>query len=232
MGKLWYLSPSSQYGNRGIGAYGTEGERMNRLMDLVVEHLERCGVDFHRADPGMTIEQTCAESDRMGAQWYFALHSNAGGNGKAWGPVAFHGGRGEAFAADLVARLLQTGQKNNRAQNVVKSLELYEIGKPKATSCLLEVDFHDSEIGVEFLLKHGQEAARAIAMAIVAADGKTWKESADGALGASAWAAEDAQEAVNLGLFAGDNGGYRWQDVVTREELAAVLMRLRRTLVK
>lgn len=230
MADLWYLSPSSQFGNVGIGDYGSEAEQMNLLMDLIVEHLDRCGVDFHRADRDMSIEEKCAESDAMGSGWYFALHSNAGGAGNAWGPVAFHGGQAEALAQGLVAELLATGQENNRAQNVQNGLSLYEINKPRAKACLLEVDFHDSETGARFITRRRADAAGAIAKAIVAADGKTWTEDTGTDDGSSAWAKGFTEEAKALGLFSGDEWGYRWQETVTREELAAVVIRLKKLL--
>ncbi len=227
MANLWYLSPSSQYGNEGIGNYGTEAEQMNRLMDLIVEHLDRHGVDFHRADRYASIEVKCAEADTLGADWYFALHSNAGGNGQAWGPIAFHGGPGKELAERLVNELLSTGQKNNRASNVQDGTKLYEVNMPSAKSCLLEVDFHDSQVGADFITKRRAEAARAIAKAIVITDGKQWSDAvlpADD--GASGWAKPYTEEAKALGLFSGDGNGYRWQENVTREELAAVMIRL------
>ena len=45
-------------------------------------------------------------------------------------------------------------------------------------------------------------------------------------LGASAWANESTRKAVQRGVFQGDGNSYRWQDPVTREQLAAVLDRL------
>lgn len=231
MADVWYLSPSSQYGNVGVGNYGTEAEQMNLLMDKIVEHLDRCGVDFHRADKTASIEEKCAESDRLGAAWYFALHSNAGGNGQAWGPVAFHGGLGEKLANRLVEELLATGQENNRANNVQNGIGLYEIRTPKAMACLLEVDFHDSQVGADFIVNRREDAAKAIAKAIVAIDGRTWTEpSAAVDDGASAWAKKFTEQAKKLGLFSGDGTGYRWQDPVTREELAATLIRLKELL--
>lgn len=229
MANLWYLSPSSQFGNVGIGEYGTEADQMNLLMDEVAEHLDRHGVEFYRADKYASIEDKCAESDSLGADWYFALHSNAGGNGQAWGPIAFHGGAGEALAQLLIRELLATGQKNNRSANVQNGLSLYEINRPKAKSCLLEVDFHDSRVGADYIMNRRNQAAQAIAKAIVLTDGKTWSEPViprdDGA---SVWARPYTQEAKSLGLFTGDSRGYRWQDNVTREELAAALIRLKR----
>lgn len=224
MANLWYLSPSSQFGNVGIGNYGTEAEQMNLLMDLVAAHLDRHGVDFHRADRDASIEAKAAESDRLGADWYLALHSNAGGNGQAWGPIAFHGGPGGTLAERLIEELLATGQKNNRSRNIQNGSHLYEINRPGAKCCLLEVDFHDSKTGVEFLTTRRADAARAIAKAIVLTDGKIWSEQDDGA---SPWAKPYTEQARALGLFTGDATGYRWQDNVTREELAAALIRLK-----
>lgn len=226
MENLWYLSPSNQFENVGIGDYGTEADQMNLLTDAVVAHLDRHGVDFHRADRTASLEAKAAESDRLGADWYLALHSNAGGNGQAWGPIAFHGGPGRTLAEMIARELLATGQKSNRASNVQDGSHLYEINRPKAKCCLLEVDFHDSQTGAEFIVNRREDAAKAIAKAIVLTDGKNWSEPGKDD-GASPWAKPYTEQAKALGLFTGDAGGFRWQDRVTREELAAVLIRLK-----
>jgi hypothetical protein len=136
----------------------------------------------------------------------------------------------QELAEGMVAELLATGQKNNRAENVSNGIGFYEIDRPMAKACLLEVDFHDSVIGVEFITKRRAEAARAIAKAIVAADGKKWSEDYTQEDGASEWAKGFTQTAKQLGLFYGDDRGFRWQDPITREELAAVLIRFRELL--
>lgn len=231
MANLWYLSPSNQYGNVGVGAYGTEAEQMNLLMDEITEHLDRHGVDFYRADRYASLEEKAAQSDSLGADWYFSLHSNAGGSGQAWGPIAFHGGPGRDLAERLVEELLATGQSNNRSSNVQDGSGRCEVNRTKAKSCLLEVDFHDSATGASFIMNRRSDAARAIAKAIVATDGKQWSEPVvPGDDGASGWARPYTEEAKALGLFTGDSRGYRWQDHVTREELAAALIRLKEKL--
>lgn len=226
MANLWYLSPSNQTENVGIGDYGTEEAQMNALMDAIIPHLDRCGVSFHRADRSMNLGARTAESDALGAVWYLALHSNAGGGGQAWGPIAFHAGDGEGLARILVRELLATGQRSNRSSNLANGENLYEVRMPRAKTCLLEVDFHDSEVGVEFLTQRRADAARAIARAIVEADGKQWVEDriSDGA---SEWAKPYTERAKALGLFTGDaDGGYRWQANLTREEAATILIRM------
>lgn len=176
MGKLWYLSPSDQTDNTGVNGYGTEEEQMNALVDAVAENLKRCGVRYHRASRDLGIDYRPAECDRMGADYYLALHSNAGGGGAAYGPIAFYYAAGEALAKELVSQLLALGQKNNRWQNVVQNKNLFETRMMKATSCLLEVDFHDSAEGVAFISGRRAEVAAAIAKAICKIDGTAWVE--------------------------------------------------------
>ena len=176
MKNLWYLSPSDQTDNTGINGYGTEEAQMNALLDVITPHLDRCGVRYHRASRDLGIDYRPAESDRLGADYYLALHSNAGGGGAAYGPIAFYYAAGKELAEELVAQLRATGQKSNRYQSVVQNQNLYETRMMKATSCLLEVDFHDSAEGVNFIVGRRADAARAVAKAICKIDGTAWVE--------------------------------------------------------
>lgn len=176
MGKLWYLSPSDQTDNTGINGYGTEEAQMNALLDAITPHLDRCGVRYHRASRDLGIDYRPAESDALGADYYLALHSNAGGGGAAYGPIAFYYAAGKELAEELIWQLQKTGQKSNRYQSVVRNQNLYETRMMKATSCLLEVDFHDSAEGVNFIVNRRADAAKAIAKAICKIDGTAWVE--------------------------------------------------------
>lgn len=216
MNKIWYLSPSRQTGNIGMGEYGNECFRMYQLTDKITPHLDRCGISFVVADQEKNLTQRAAEANAMGAGFYLALHSNAGGNGNAWGPVAYYHTAGKALAQTLVKELLATGQKSNRSQNTAKNTSLYELRTPSAPACLLEVDFHDSETGTEFLLNRMEDAARAIARAIVTVDGKEWVEE------------DTLEQAAELGLFETDYyGSYRWDEALTRAEAAYAMVTLK-----
>ena len=173
MSKIWYLSPSNQAANIGINGYGTEKEQMNLLLDEIIPHLDRAGVSFHRADPDLSIQKRAAESNAMGAKFHLCFHSNAGGNGMAWGPVAlYYSDAGKQLGDNLIKALLSLGQKNNRSSNVIQEKSLYELRKTTAPACLLEVDFHDSAVGVDFLTRRRRKIAEAIAKVIIEADGK------------------------------------------------------------
>jgi len=214
MANLWYISPSDQSSNRGIGNYGTEKEQMNLLADAIVPHLDRCGVQFHLASPNVPIDDRPALANQMGADYYLALHSNAGGAGRAWGPIAFYHTSGKALAERLSQELLATGQQNNRSSNVVKNTSLFELRAPVAPAVLLEVDFHDSAVGVAFLTERREDAAQAIAKAIVAIDGKQWV----------APTSSEREQAVSLGLFPANT---KWEDPITYEAAAKALLRLK-----
>lgn len=220
MNNIWYLSPSNQSANIGIDGYGTEKEQMNLLVDEITPHLDRAGVCFHVGDSDITIQQRAAESNNMCACFHLALHSNAGGNGKAWGPVAlYYSETGKVFGQKLVAALLALGQQNNRSSNLVCSKSLYELRKTTAPACLLEVDFHDSSVGVGFLTRRRSEIAEAIARVIIEADGKEFVPITPG---------ESMELAEKLGLFDPDESGdYRWNAPLMRAEAATLVVRLK-----
>lgn len=226
MNQIWYLSPSNQSENMGINGYGSEQSQMYLLVDAITPHLDRCGVSFHVADRDMTLAQRCTASNKMGAAYHLALHSNAGGKGQAWGPIAFYYSAGKELSEEMIRQLLALGQENNRYSNVQQNSTFYELRKTNAPACLLEVDFHDSAVGVTFLTTRRKEIAEAIAKAIVSVDKKQWVD--------PPVQEDDAMaEVISLGLLDADShGNHRWQDYMTREEAAMALLRLKKALQK
>ncbi len=215
MANLWYLSPSDQDGNIGINGYGSEMDQTNLLMDAVTPHLDRCGVRYFRAAKTTPIDDRPQQANEMKADYYLALHSNAGGGGGAWGPIAFYHTSGKALAEKLIRELKATGQQSNRASSVQSKPGLFELRAPEATACLLEVDFHDSAVGVQFLTERRADAARAIAKAVVAEDGRVWVPEQP---------LDPKEQAVNLGLFSKDTD---WAGALTRQEAAQLAIHLK-----
>ena len=219
MGTIWYLSPSNQHANLGLGNYGSEQDQMYLLVYEITPHLDRAGVNFYIPERTKSIEERCRESNGMEAKFHLALHSNAGGKGKARGPVAFYySDAGKTLCEKLVAALLTLGQENNRANNVLQWKGLYELRNTTAPACLLEVDFHDSESGVEFLTKRREHIAEAIAKVIIEADGKEFVSVTPG---------EYVDRAVDLGLFPRNTD---WNAPLTKEEAAILALRLKELL--
>lgn len=216
MGNIWYLSPSNQGANVGVDGYGTEQEQMYLLVGEITPHLDRAGVSFCVPEKTATLAQRVAESNAMGAKFHLALHSNAGGNGNAWGPVGlYYSDTGKAFCEKLVGALLALGQKNNRGCNYARRTDLYELRGTTAPAALLEVDFHDSSVGVEFITTHRQQIGEAIAKVIIAANGKAFVPVTSG---------EYLEMAVKLGLFPTDTD---WDSPMTKEEAAELAVKLK-----
>lgn len=221
MSKIWYLSPSNQKANMGVGDYGSEKAQMNLLLDEMIPHLDRAGVSFHRAEPDMNLTDRVKESNQMKSCFHLALHSNAGGNGKARGPVAFYYSEtGRTFGEKTVDALLSLEQENNRSSNVLQNKSFYELKRTAAPACLLEVDFHDSLSGVEFLTKRRSEIAEKIAKVIIEFDGKTFVPTTHG---------EYIDRAIKLGLF---DRSTNWSSALSKEDAAIILMRLLDTVKK
>lgn len=216
MANIWYLSPSNQQENVGVGDYGSERDQMYLLIHEITPHLDRAGVSFHVPERTMQIAQRCRESNAMGVKFHFALHSNAGGSGKARGPVAFYySDAGKVFCEKLINALLALGPENNRWKNVLQWKELYELRMTNAPAVLLEVDFHDSESGVEYLMSRRGEIGEAIARCIIEADGKEFVPVTKG---------EYADQAVALGLFPRDT---HWDTPLTKADAAELAVRLK-----
>ena len=216
MSKIWYLSPSNQGSNVGIDGYGSERDQMYLLTLEITPHLDRAGVSFVVPEKDVTIVQRCRQSNEIGAGFHLALHSNAGGNGSACGPVGlYYSDTGKALCEKLVDALLALGQKTNRSYHVKQQKNLYELRNTAAPAALLEVDFHDSSTGVAFITQRRSEIAEAIARVIIEADGKQFVPVTTG---------EYTDEAVRLGLFSQDTD---WNGYLTRQEAAELAVRLK-----
>ena len=212
MSKIWYISPSCQRANIGVGDYGSEMDQMYLLAYEITPHLDKAGVSFIVPERGKDLTQRCKESNEVGAYFHIALHSNAGGKGLARGPVAlYYSEKGKLMGGKLVAALLALGQESNRSSHLVEQKDLYELKRTKAPAVLLEVDFHDSPDGVEFITSRRKEIAEAIARVIIREDGKEFVSSSK------------TETAVNLGLFPTETD---WQSPMSKEDAAILAVDL------
>ena len=215
MQNIWYLSPSNQGANIGVDGYGSERDQMYQLVLEITPYLDRAGVSFVVPEKDVSLTERVRQSNELGACFHLALHSNAGGFGKACGPVGlYYSEAGKDFCQKLVDVLLALGQKTNRASHVKQQKSLYELRKTKAPAALLEVDFHDSSVGVEFITKRRSEIAEAIARVIIEADGKEFVKPG---------LHETLERAVRLGFFPADT---LWDEPMTRREGAILAVKL------
>lgn len=216
MNRIWYLSPSNQGANLGVNGYGSERDQMYALLLEITPHLDRAGVSFVVPEKDVSLTERVRQSNDMGACFHLALHSNAGGKGQARGPIAlYYSDTGKTFCEKLVQSLLSLGQESNRSSHVKQEKSLYELRKTRCPAALLEVDFHDSPGGVEFITSRRSEIAEAIARCIIEADGREF---------APAGPNEALEQAVRLGYFPKDTA---WDHPMTRREVAVLALKLR-----
>lgn len=216
MNSIWYISPSNQGANLGVDGYGSERDQMYLLTLEITPHLDRAGVSFVVPERTVSLTERVRQSNSIGACFHLALHSNAGGGGKACGPVGlYYSDNGKAFCRKLTDALLALGQQTNRAYHIRQEPGLYELRKTTAPAALLEVDFHDSSIGVEFITQRRSEIAEAIAKVIIEADGKEFVPAGPN---------EQLEEAVRLGLFP---AGTDWDAPLTHREAAILALKIR-----
>jgi N-acetylmuramoyl-L-alanine amidase len=160
-----YISPSTQEHNIGAGNYGTEEKQMNLIGDVVVQLLQYNKFIVYRNKPTMTLQQAVADSNSKDVDIHFAIHSNAGGNGKARGGEVFYvSEKGKKLAAAVYKYLEPLTPTADRG--VKKHEHLYELNKTKAPAALAEVMFHDNEEDALFIMKHIQQLGEVIAHGI------------------------------------------------------------------
>lgn len=125
-----------------------------RIADKLTEMLSKYdGVEVLRLDDPtgeipIKIEERARISDEHNADFYLAIHHNAGINlGNGGGVVVYHYplDRNKAQATELYNDVVSAnGLRGNRSRPIVETNELYEVCAPQADSILLENGFMDS----------------------------------------------------------------------------------------
>lgn len=189
-----YLSPSSQSSNLYSGVKTNEKAEMEKLALEMREVLKGYECEVLIADKGLSINPggRTAEASKAGCRLYLALHSNAGGGGRASGAVAFYhpGSRLSREVSEAMVREIDTicPIPSNRSQPVVNGMEpfggygLAEIRNPyaaKLVPVLIEVNFHDNPKTAEWITSNTRRIAEACSKALAAALGINSKERQD-----------------------------------------------------
>lgn len=186
-----YLSPSNQASNLYTGVKTNEKAEMEKLAEELCKELKGYECEALIADSRLSINPggRSAEATNAGARIYLALHSNAGGGGRAQGAVAFYhpGSRLSREAAEALVKGLDLlcPYPSNRAKPVANGMELFggyglaEIRNPyaaKLVPVLLEVNFHDNPDTARWLTSNTRSIAEACAKALAASLGIGKKE--------------------------------------------------------
>lgn len=149
-----YLSPSIQENNIGVGDYGTEEKRMNAVADVTVKELTRTKqFTIYRNSPAMSLNQVVSDSDTIKPNAHVAIHSNAF-NSTARGVLGLYWSKGGATSNSyrLTKVIHDEVFKVSWIDNGMRAgTGLAETDKVKATSTIIEVDFHDNVQGAQWI---------------------------------------------------------------------------------
>ena len=178
-----YLSPSNQPNNAYSGVKTTEKIEMEAVATKVKAILESnyiIDVVMANFSLGINKNERPAESKKYDCNFYLAIHSNAGGAGKASGTVCFYhpnSANAKVLAESLVKELNAICPvKSNRSSSVVNGMNAFngagygEIRSPMQfgiPSALVEVNFHDNPTVARGIGDNKNEIANAIVKSIV-----------------------------------------------------------------
>jgi len=175
MQKAVYLSPSTQEGNIGAGAYGTEKKRMNQVCDVVEAELIRHGVITYRNKPEMSLSQIIADSNSKKKDYHFAIHSDASGAGVARGCTIFcysKESKGYTLAQNVYAEVEPLTPAQDRGVRFKPTFA--EIGKTNTPAALIEVSFHDNIFDATWIMASIEPLGIAISKGILKTLGITY----------------------------------------------------------
>ena len=211
----------------------------SRIANRVCARLEAAGITAMRVDDvtgesDVALSERTAKANAAGCALYVSIHHDSGVNGGTGGGVTvFSHPKSSAKAVTLRDAVYEHviecgGLRGNRA-NPKTTADFYVLRKTSMPAVLIECGFMDSKTDVPVILTdaYAENAARGIAEGVCETLGVKIEEEAEDvdkntAEIPSAWAAASWAWAKAGGLL----DGTRPKDAVTREELAAVLMRL------
>lgn len=160
--KKVYLSPSTQEKNIGVGDYGTEEYRMNRIADILENILTNNGYIVYRNLPDMNVSDIVEDSNLKNPDIHIAIHSNAG---KSSGPEIFtnvEGGSSDKLAKNIYQKLLDIYYNKEASRGIKYTNELKEVREVFAPTILIEIAFHDNEEDANWIINNEENIANAI----------------------------------------------------------------------
>lgn len=159
-----YLSPSNQSGNKYATGSTNEMAQCDKIAKAAQSALTRCGFSVKVGKSGDTMANRCKESDSFKADIHMPIHTNAY-NGEVTGGTLVmlyksstkHNKAGKALLG-AVAKISPGGDYALRYRT-----DLYELNTPNAMSLYLEVEFHDTKQGSDWIRNNTESIGEAIA---------------------------------------------------------------------
>jgi N-acetylmuramoyl-L-alanine amidase len=164
MAKRIYLSPSNQINNTYATGGTNEMAQCDKIAKASATALKRCGFEVKVGKSGDSMANRCKESDAFKADIHMPIHTNAC-NGKVTGGTLVMIGRNTSAHKKAGQALLDAVGKISVGNDYTLRLrtDLYEINVPSAMTLYLEVEFHDTKTGSDWIRNNIDAIGEAIA---------------------------------------------------------------------
>lgn len=162
-----YLSPSMQPAN--ACAFGdNEQKHCNEVMDILEQHLIRCGFECKRNKNWSNLSAIATESNTYAPDLHFALHTNAN-NTKIRGHHVYYypsSASGKKMAGILVKNHAKMYSVSGAQNEAIGNSSYTEVKKTKAPAVIEETVFHDNAEDAKWYHAHYAEVAEYCAKSI------------------------------------------------------------------
>lgn len=168
MSKKIYISPSNQVGNVYATGDTNEKEQCHKIASACVNALEENGFQVmctYNDDMYKRVE----ESNAFGADIHIAIHTNATAKHNVTGgsQVLLYSVNGEREkAGGAVLSRLAPLTPGKSAERLVEKPDFYEVRATKGLALYCECEFHDTELGSDFIINNTDKIGEAIAFGI------------------------------------------------------------------
>ena len=173
-----YLSPSNQSSNKYATGNTNEMAQCDKIAKAAQTALTRCGFSVKVGKSGDTMQNRCSESDAFKADIHMPIHTNAFDTKTTGGTLVMlykssteHNKAGKALL-DAVGKISPGGDYALRYRT-----DLYELSAPTAMSLYLEVEFHDTATGSNWIINNISNIGEAIAKGMCSYFGVSYKAS-------------------------------------------------------
>lgn len=164
MAKKIYLSPSNQGANVYATGNTNEMHQCDKIAQAAQKALKRCGFSVKVGKSGDTMANRCKESDAFKADVHIPIHTNAFDGKVTGGTLVMLYKSSTSHNKAGKALLNAVGDISPGADYALKyRTDLYELNTPNAMSLYLEVEFHDTKKGSDWIRNNIENIGEAIA---------------------------------------------------------------------
>ncbi len=169
-GGLIYLSPSRQADNAYATGATTEYEQMYKVAYVTKRYLEEAGFKVHIASYDLKIDVRDDDAASRNAVCYVAIHSNAANRSKRGTLALYYSKLEQSMSlADSVCNSVGavTPHKDEGIRYNDKYIEVAQPGKHDIPATLVEVDYHDSKNGAQWIINNTESLGKSLADGII-----------------------------------------------------------------